>query len=1420
MSTTTVKHTTPNYPQQITESVTLEQPPEREISGKGPLLQKILKIYMPIVMVSVIVIMIATGGRQMGMFMVMMAMGMVSMLVGQFMGGDKEEEIEKNRRYSSRSLNQHREAVHTIGRAQHRIATLNFPNVEAIPSLVRPTPHATLWAVTGPGTTDTSAGQLSFLTARVGQGNVELDPPITIEGEAMKTPDALDPAIVDAVVRFQNIHNLLPAPTGIALSDFAFGFRSDDLSDESIELRYKLAETIAMSLAYTHSPNVLHLGVISTDLERWDWLKWLPHSLNTFGEVTPFGYEHLAWSAITEKTYQDLADLAKVATSCDEYFVIFVDTPRGELEVPERLTSNAAVRKDGNRLVIDNVVFVAVRTRNDRAITTPQSRIKIDRRGLISTFNQDSIAKVDSHSHGDLLNAAYALASVRPQGFGNHTNLHDNTTEEVGNVDAPDLLDAYGVDNLDTYNLTGRWAETDRTDSLRAPIGFEVSKKSFTPTGEVTYLNVQDASVGYEGATGPHGQFIGRTGTGKSFTLQSILLGLVFTYSPERLNILGLDFKGGSTFLNIRDTPHVISVISNLEGAVEMLDRAWDVISGELAYRQEMFDQYGVDGLASWNKKRRNDPSMPNMPALLIVADELREFITNYPEYRKMFDKIASIGRSIGIYMLLTSQYFDGTILGDATVTNSTYGIALSSANASHSRFTIGTGDAANLPQKSHVAILKSATMTGDTYTWFKGFNHGVEYIRPKEVTGPIDLGSEGDEVELDGSTDDVEQFTLKPLSGRVIADDDSDTTTNTPARRDDSDGEHTGMNLLEAVVQKIIDDGSDYTHVRQLWLRPLSQPVTLSSIPREKWEVPSEMSVIIGWIDMPYDHDQMVCEVPINRNGGSILVSGSPRSGRSTLFQTMVASATMRYTGQQLNFLLYEHIGTTLSAAQNFPNVSMYATGAQKDRWTRMIGEVRKIVEARTRAFAKFDITSVDDYLAHKDHYGTADVDPYGKLVWVIDGMDMLFAELNEGQKGMNMITEIMQFVKQGPGYGVHIVGTNTGTVTSFNRHANQFNTTVQLKLDDPGAILNREEREAMKKLPGNQPGIGVDGSQTDAKGSPRWLQFRSVLPFSGEIKPIGVRKNVPVYETFVDYTDEVKNMGRAISENVAPEYQALRLHEVPPTVPLAGVLDEYRSSHGAKVPAKDRAIPIGKSVELDEVYALTPTKTGNHMIVTGGSQTGKTTALKTHMRAVMDTFTPAEARIIVLDSDSELWDSFAEARERGYANQTSYVRTKNDMADVVNGLVSTARARAPKPGEEAKIFDRSFFNGPELFVYVDTLKAFTSSMYQAGGGGSTTLEDLLGELQNGVNLGIHLVATLSQTAANDFLNPRSFATIFHKEVGARAVLLSSSERTTVIDQYRWEEFCDGRGQVIGAKGSQVVQFALPGGDGSGTAR
>ena len=113
------------------------------------------------------------------------------------------------------------------------------------------------------------------------------------------------------------------------------------------------------------------------------------------------------------------------------------------------------------------------------------------------------------------------------------------------------------------------WRPRSPRERLRVPIGI-------TPNGQPLELDIKESA---EGGMGPHGLCIGATGSGKSEFLRTLVLSMITSHSPEALNLVLVDFKGGATFLGFEGVAHVAAIITNLEDELTLVDRMRDALA-------------------------------------------------------------------------------------------------------------------------------------------------------------------------------------------------------------------------------------------------------------------------------------------------------------------------------------------------------------------------------------------------------------------------------------------------------------------------------------------------------------------------------------------------------------------------------------------------------------------------------------------------------------------------------------------------------------------------------------------------------------------------------------------------------------------------------------------------------------------------
>lgn len=115
----------------------------------------------------------------------------------------------------------------------------------------------------------------------------------------------------------------------------------------------------------------------------------------------------------------------------------------------------------------------------------------------------------------------------------------------------------------------------------------------------------------YEKADGPHMLVAGTTGSGKSETIITYLIGLCMKFSPLDLNLMLVDMKGGGFSDRLGDLPHCVGVVTDTAGESEgissayMLKRFLETLNAEIKKRKLLLQEFGVDTADAYIRARR-----------------------------------------------------------------------------------------------------------------------------------------------------------------------------------------------------------------------------------------------------------------------------------------------------------------------------------------------------------------------------------------------------------------------------------------------------------------------------------------------------------------------------------------------------------------------------------------------------------------------------------------------------------------------------------------------------------------------------------------------------------------------------------------------------------------------------------------------
>ncbi|MCR4328059.1 MAG: DNA translocase FtsK [Patescibacteria group bacterium] len=200
-------------------------------------------------------------------------------------------------------------------------------------------------------------------------------------------------------------------------------------------------------------------------------------------------------------------------------------------------------------------------------------------------------------------------------------------------------------------------------------------------TGEPIFTNIEKM---------PHVLIAGSTGSGKSVTIHSLIISLLYKNSPSTLKLILIDPK--RVELSIYEhIPHLISpVITENKKAIGVF--RWAI--AEMDRRYDILLKAGCRDIKSYNSTHKED----SLSYLVIVVDELADLMTSYGrEVEGSIVRLAQMARATGIHLVLSTQRPSVEVITGLIKANITCRIALQVASQIDSRTILDTAGAEKL---------------------------------------------------------------------------------------------------------------------------------------------------------------------------------------------------------------------------------------------------------------------------------------------------------------------------------------------------------------------------------------------------------------------------------------------------------------------------------------------------------------------------------------------------------------------------------------------------------------------------------------------------------------------------------------------------------------------------------------------------
>ncbi|MQY19562.1 type VII secretion protein EccCa [Nocardia macrotermitis] len=1317
--------------------VTLSPPPEVSRPVPGPLIAKLMPVVMVVAVVGMLGMFVMMGrsllsNPMMMMFPMMMLMSMVGMMMGRGGGGGKSAgELNEERKDYFRYLDQIRRDVRKTGVRQLDSLRWSHPEPVDLESLVG---SRRMW--------ERRPNDPDFGHVRVGVGSHRLATKLA-RPETGPLED-LEPVATVALRRFVRTHSVVhQLPTAVSLRAFPAVNIEGPVEDSRMFMRAMLMEFAAF-----HGPDHVAVAIVCADPdgEAWSWAKWLPH-LQHPTHRDGMGSARMMYGSLGELETALGAELMERGrfmrnpqpTQGRTHLLVVIDD--GFVNGTERLVSESG---------LDSVTVLD--------LTAPENGLAA-RRGLQlvvgdgavsarSAAGVERFATVDEVSVAQAETFARALARYRIATAAQIVSLGEETRTDPGLMALLKIPDAAQIEPAKV------WRPRTPRERLRVPIGV-------TPDGTPVELDIKESA---ENGMGPHGLCIGATGSGKSEFLRTLVLSMVTSHSPDALNLILVDFKGGATFLGLDPLPHVAAVITNLEAELSMVDRMKDALAGEMNRRQELLRSSGnFANVTEYEKARAAGAALDPLPALFVVVDEFSELLSQKPDFADLFVMIGRLGRSLHVHLLLASQRLEENKLRGLD-SHLSYRIGLRTFSANESRAVLGITDAYHLPSVPGAGYLK--TDAADPLRFNATYVSGP-YVAPT-TSGPVVIGGRT----IGGSPTvftaaHVEMPELPPEPEPAFD----------PLELPEPPSVEDGIpdSLLTVVVKRLTGHGRP---AHEVWLPPLEESPSVDMLlPDPDWRSPAnrhgQLWMPIGIIDKPYEQRRDVLTIQLSGARGHVAVVGGPQSGKSTALRTIIMSAAATHTPEQVQFYCLDFGGGSMAGLVGLPHVGSVAGRLDVDRVRRTIAELTSLMRQREERFSELGIESMAEFRRRKFSVINTDgtmpegdplaADRFGDVFLVIDGWATIREEFEPIE------AQIQAIAGQGLSLGIHLMVGASRWAEIRPVVKDQIGTRLELRLGDP--TDSEMNRRAAALVPVGRPGRGLTAEQ---------LHMLIALPrLDTQTEPGNLSEGVAASR---------EGLAQLWGQRRAPEVRML---------PMQFGRDELltmAAERGIEQSSTRLVVGLGEN-ELEPLvldFGAEP-----HLMAFADVESGKTTLLRNIAMGIIESSTPEQARIIMIDYRRTMLGVVEGDQLAGYSTSSQ------TCSSMVKDIVAFMAERIPGSDITPKeLRERSWWSGPEIYILVDDYDMVVQ-------GSNNPLMPLLEYLPQARDIGMHLIVTRRTGGVSRALFDPVLGGM--KNMSVQALIMSGPrDEGKIIGDVRPSKLPPGRGILISrTHGQEMVQIA-----------
>ncbi|MBR5662921.1 MAG: type VII secretion protein EssC [Bacilli bacterium] len=863
-----------------------------------------------------------------------------------------------------------------------------------------------------------------FLSIRVGLGNRKtlLQINVPVDKFSIDEEDSLLTKMKEIVKSSLVLENV-PISYNFTDSNISAIVGSDDLVK-------KFMDNVFLQMITFHSYTDLKFVVFTKEPEKWSYLKMIPHCWDNHKTIRYYANTIEDLSTISldlEKIFD-----ARVANDEQEiledngsdrnnrkryqdfkpYYVLFIDDMSSVRNVS---LINKILRYKKNMgfsiiLTSESISLLPSEASNFISIGDTDSAI------LTSNINDNQqIFKADlDNSNFNIYESCRNISNIPVQVEKAKYDLPSSLT----------FLETYNVGRVEQLNCLSRWQNNNPVLSLAVPVGIDQN-------GEIFKMNI------HEKAYGPHGLVAGTTGSGKSEWLVTLILSLAVNFSPEEVQFVIIDYKGGGLAMSFENSelgvklPHIAGKITNLDKSE--IYRSIAAIESELKRRQQMFNEAreklkeGSMNIYKYQEYYRKGMLDEPLSHLLIICDEFAELKSQQPEFMDQLISTSRIGRSLGIHLILATQKPSG-VVNDQIWSNSRFKVCFKVQEKSDSNEVIRKPDAAYLKQ---IGSYYLQVGTDDLFTLGQSAWSGAKY-HPSNII----------KHDIDDSIEYIDNI------GRVIG--------SYKEKVENISGEF-GEELINVVSYVSNSSKQLALKNRPLWLENIQDYMLLSDLIQKynhQKAKPYDFNIIVGEYDEPRKQEQG--PLYLNLKDGNIVIMGQNNSGIDELLSTIIFSSISEHNPREIAFYIIDFGAETMKKFSKFPHVGEVAFQEDTDTVTGILEMIINELEDRKNLLSDFN--------GSYEYYNRVNETKLPLISIVINNYDVFM-------ESFSRITDLMNnLFRDSAKYGIIFI--ITGSQSAIRQRQLQFfNHLILLNMSDDSqyrAITNCRRELIPKKTLG----------------------------------------------------------------------------------------------------------------------------------------------------------------------------------------------------------------------------------------------------------------------------------------------------------------------------------------------------------------